>query len=1293
MKQFLSLLACGAMLAGFAATSHAQANIDQIKMSTGNGNALTLLTSGVAAPETVTLPDPGGPANVILSTTLGGSQTINGTVNFPGTVNFTSTPALPLAANQIFIGNGASPSVAAASGTLLTVDHTNGSVGISPVANTVYTYPTGSVADAEGTSLRIKLAGGPSTWGGFVAVGGTSATAVMGELDNLATIGAHDPTLSTWTNLYVNPGGGSVRIGSTTAPANTLDITGTLGTSGNATIGGADATGPELSVSPSAQASWNEGIAINPATDHIDGVYFRNTAGSITSSWLVGTNTTSNDLFAALNGLSGMSGTGAANQPFEITSNGTAHFGSNVAANGTLSASSVSTTGAITAGNGFTVSAGTVSLPANSVANAALQGNGQITVTGGTGLGVSGSPVALGGTLTLSNTGVTSLAGTANELTASASTGAVTLSLPTTLVAPGTFEATTSVKDDGLLTAGIVTNAAGGLLGTVAQVPIANGGTGQTTKQAAFDALSPTGTVGDIIYNNGTNNVALAGNTSATHEFLTSYGNGTNNTNTQWGALAAGDIPSGSGNYIQNQSATTQTANLKISGTMTSYGAVDIGDAISSPNSNQFGTDADANQYGLNNTVGITVGNLFGDNANTGTVNNDFGVQIASAGTVTNNIGNESGGGTMTTNIATVGAATLHIGNSSAPVDVTGTNWSVTSGGAGSFASMALTTALPITSGGTNSGTALSGNSIMVSNGTAIVQGPINAGTKEFLTQTSSGAPTWGTIAAGDVPAGSANYIQNTSTQQASSNFNISGNGTIGATATIGGLISAGNAAGLTNTIGNNGGNAGLATTDIGQATGAGGGTAVNIGGGTGTGTTTVTIGGGTATSVVKLGALTSNGVVQTSGGNGTLGVAAVDLTSEVGTSILPLANGGTGANLTASNGAVVYSGASAMALSVVGASGDLLTSGGTGAPTWTAPSGITAGNATNAVNVGTTNTTTGAGPYYPTFVTASTGNNPINVDASGLTFAPATGTLTATAFSGPLTGNVTGNVSGTAANVTGIVALANGGTNANLTLTTGDLIDAASSSAFGNIADVAAGSVLVSGGTSLAPSYSSTPTVSSATLTATTNQLTLGASAHNVVISSTAPAAATQTYTIPDAGGAASFVLSTAGSTSGQTITDNATGGTSSTAVTIQASHGTTTSTALSLAASGGTTNNALDITGGNLNTAGHITTSSTATYSSKTGDVTGTPTVTGSDIAGQVSFGYTSTGIGGSVVVTFANTYGTAPYIVVTPTANPLPTFTGYYVTPAAGGFTITFDDTGTASGTMVFDYIVVH
>lgn len=47
---------------------------------------------------------------------------------------------------------------------------------------------------------------------------------------------------------------------------------------------------------------------------------------------------------------------------------------------------------------------------------------------------------------------------------------------------------------------------ASGLTGTVA---IANGGTGQTTATAAFDALAPTTTQGDTIYFNGTDNVRL----------------------------------------------------------------------------------------------------------------------------------------------------------------------------------------------------------------------------------------------------------------------------------------------------------------------------------------------------------------------------------------------------------------------------------------------------------------------------------------------------------------------------------------------------------------------------------------------------------------------------------------------------------------------------------------------------------------------------------------------------------------------------------------------------------------
>jgi hypothetical protein len=76
-------------------------------------------------------------------------------------------------------------------------------------------------------------------------------------------------------------------------------------------------------------------------------------------------------------------------------------------------------------------------------------------------------------------------------------------------------------------------------------VAIADGGTGQSTAILGFNALSPVTTLGDIIYRDASNNVRLAGSTSASKQFLTQTGNGTVSAAPAWGTVSASDVGSG----------------------------------------------------------------------------------------------------------------------------------------------------------------------------------------------------------------------------------------------------------------------------------------------------------------------------------------------------------------------------------------------------------------------------------------------------------------------------------------------------------------------------------------------------------------------------------------------------------------------------------------------------------------------------------------------------------------------------------------------------------------------------
>lgn len=128
--------------------------------------------------------------------------------------------------------------------------------------------------------------------------------------------------------------------------------------------------------------------------------------------------------------------------------------------------------------------------------------------------------------------GVTSLAGTANEITVSAATGNVTLSVPATFIAPGSAASTTlltagngftvttgTITLSPLTTAGIVTTTNTGVISSEAVLPIANGGTNTNTTPGNFAVMYFDGTKYVGLANSTTGNI-LGANTGAAPSWI-----------------------------------------------------------------------------------------------------------------------------------------------------------------------------------------------------------------------------------------------------------------------------------------------------------------------------------------------------------------------------------------------------------------------------------------------------------------------------------------------------------------------------------------------------------------------------------------------------------------------------------------------------------------------------------------------------------------------------------------------------------------------------------------------------
>lgn len=209
-----------------------------------------------------------------------------------------------------------------------------------------------------------------------------------------------------------------------------------------------------------------------------------------------------------------------------------------------------------------------------------------------------------------------SLTAAATGFTIAGGTTSKTLTVSSTLTLAGTDSSTLNIGSGGTLGSAAFTAstayapAAGSTsiatLGAVtagtwqgSSIGISYGGTGATSKAAAFNALSPMSTLGDIEYHDGTNGVRLAGNTAAAKRFLTQTGTGTVSAAPGWNSIVDGDLPSAfTGKTYNGLTLTANATGFQIAGGTTAKTL-----AVSN-NLTLAGTDGSTLNIGSGGTLG-----------------------------------------------------------------------------------------------------------------------------------------------------------------------------------------------------------------------------------------------------------------------------------------------------------------------------------------------------------------------------------------------------------------------------------------------------------------------------------------------------------------------------------------------------------------------------------------------------------------------------------------------------------------------------------------------------------------
>ena len=378
---------------------------------------------------------------------------------------------------------------------------TTGVTGTLPVANggtNITSYAVGDLIYASGSTTLSKLAAVAT--GNVLRSGGLVTAPAWGQVALTTDVTGTLPIANGGTGLTSTPANGALDIGNGTGFTRTTLTQGT----GITITNGAGS----ISIANAGVTTFSAGTTgFTPSTA---------SSGAVT---LAGT-------LAVANG-----GTG---QATALTQYGVIYAASSTAMGNTAAGA----TGQVLIGN-------TGAAPSWATVSSSLVSSISFGTTGLTPATATTGAVTVAGTLAVANGGT--------GVTTSTGSGSNVLSTSPTLVTPLL----------GTPTSGVMTNVTGLPLttGVTGTLPIGNGGTGQTTASAAFNALSPVTTTGDLIIGNGTNSAARLA-IGANGYVLTSNG-----TTATW-AASTGGVTSFSAGTTGLTPNTATTGAVTLSGTL-----------------------------------------------------------------------------------------------------------------------------------------------------------------------------------------------------------------------------------------------------------------------------------------------------------------------------------------------------------------------------------------------------------------------------------------------------------------------------------------------------------------------------------------------------------------------------------------------------------------------------------------------------------------------------------------------------------------------------------------------------